>query len=318
METNTKNAKKGGKNKKNILYVILWVIVGAIILGGVVTAFILNYNTSAPTKITILDDGHDIYVHADMNDNYHTYRFKFVNGEDEIIIDSDSNTLFVGDLLSQGIVLGQTYQISVCYLSENEGNNSEYSQPTEWTVNTYLSAPLLVYDDEDLITWEEVANADYYMVYINELAPIRTEDCSIDLQSLSGGERSFVVKAYSDIDYYKDSPLSNELSVTVVHRLLPFESINFDEETKVLTLLGSEELAKIDVYLGEEVYECIEFSKSEVDGQYTYEIDLSLIYLGGMTVGACPSNEDEYNVYEGEVVYAEGFEPASEEGEEVG
>lgn len=318
METNTKNAKKGEKNKKNILYVILWVIVGAIILGGVVTAFILNYNTSAPTKIAILDDGHDIYVHADMNDNYHTYRFKFVNGEDEIIIDSDSNTLFVGDLLSQGIVLGQTYQISVCYLSENEGNNSEYSQPTEWTVNTYLSAPLLVYDDEDLITWEEVANADYYMVYINELAPIRTEDCSIDLQSLSGGERSFVVKAYSDIDYYKDSPLSNELSVTVVHRLLPFESVNFDEETKVLTLLGSEELAKIDVYLGEEVYECIEFSKSEVDGQYTYEIDLSLIYLGGMTVGACPSNEDEYNVYEGEVVYAEGFEPASEEGEEVG
>ena len=289
----------------------MWVIIGAIIVSGVVTAFILNYNTSAPKKIEILDDGENVFIKADMNDNYITYRFKFSqDGGEDLIIDIDSNTLTIEELLSKGIVLGETYQISVCYLSENKGNNSEYSEPTSWTTYTYLSAPTLNYDaDNDVVEWEEVDNADYYKVFVSGLDEFVTNETKIDMQSLTGGERTFYVRAYSNTSYYKESLPSNQLDVTIVHKFLPFESVDFNDESKTLTLVGSEELKTLNVYLNDTIYECVDFDISKSNGKFTYKVDLSLLYLGGMTVGATPTNEDLYNIYDGEITYAVGFEP---------
>lgn len=316
MAENVKNTKnKRVINKKRVLNVLIWVIIIAIILSGVVTAFILNYNTSAPAKIEVLDDGSNVYIKADMNDNYLTYRFKFVDDDEkEIIIDSEENTLTIADLLSEGIVLGQTYQISVQYLSENAGNNSEYSESITWTVYTYLSSPVLTYDSEyDIVTWEEIENADYYKVHISGLDAFETTVTEIDMQSLIGGERAFYVEAYSNTTYYKASMPSEQLNVKIVHKLLPFESVSFDEESKILTIQGKEQLDRINVYLNETVLQAVEFDTSEQDDLFTFTIDLSLYYLGGMTVGASPATKDEYNVYEGDVIYADGFTPITEE-----
>ena len=307
MVKDKKNATKGKvRDKKRVLYWVVWVIVAAIILGGIITTFILNYNTSAPKQIKIYDDGENIYITADMNDNYLQYRFKFVGeDEEEIIIDSDDNTLTVSELLLEGIVLGKSYDISVCYLSENVGNNSQYSKSITWTAYTYLSSPQISYDEEnDCINWQGIENADYYIVYISGLDYIKTNETNIELQLLAGGNRTFYVVAYSNIDYYKNSLPSNQLNIKVIHEFLPFENVLLDEEEKSLTLVGSELLTSINVYLNDAKYECVEFTTNFAQGKYTYTIDLSLYYVEGMTVGASPSTQDEYNIYNGEITYA--------------
>ncbi len=311
-----KSAEKNNKrNKKKLLYIVISVAIGLIILSGVVTAFILNYNTSSPETIEVLDDGVNVYIKADMNDNYLKYRFRFVDSDEQeiiIIIESDSNILSVDELLEEGIVPGQTYEISVCYLSENSGNNSEYSSSIEWTVYKNLAQPTLSIDEEnqDLLVWQEVENADYYTVYISGLDSIVTTDASLSKQELEGGERGVYVVACSNYDYYRDSIPSNQLQIEVIHEFSPFESVSFDNSSKLLTIIGDEQLSSIDLYLDGQEHRCIEFETIENQGSYTFLIDLSQFYRDGMTIGACPDDEDEYNIYNGEIVYAVGFEPA--------
>ena len=103
--------KVKNKEKSNrTLYIILATVVGLLILCGAIIAFVLNYNQSAPDKVSIVDDGKAVYVQAEMNDNYRLYSFKFVNSQDgEILIESENNTLTIEDLLENGIEIGKTY-----------------------------------------------------------------------------------------------------------------------------------------------------------------------------------------------------------------
>lgn len=308
--------KVKNKEKSNrTLYIILATVVGLLILCGAIIAFVLNYNQSAPDKVSIVDDGKAVYVQAEMNDNYRLYSFKFVNSQDgEILIESENNTLTIEDLLENGIEIGKTYEVSVCYLAQNEGNNSQYSQPITWTVYTFLDAPIISYDaEEEFLSWQAVENAQYYLVYYNGLTdPIQTENTYLDLQTIVGGEREFYVQAISgeevesDKKSYKDSPFSNKLNISVVHKFLDFTSVSFNEATKEITITGSEDLDSFYIYLNDTPYECIDFIKTESDGIYTYLVDISILssYNEGDTIGASPRTIDEYNIFEGQITYA--------------
>lgn len=314
MVENKQKVKNKEKSNKT-LYIILAVIVGLLALGGAIAAFVLNYNQSAPDKVSIIDDGKAVYVQAEMNDNYRLYSFKFVNSQDgEILIESENNTLTIEDLLENGIEIGKTYEVSVCYLAQNEGNNSQYSEPITWQVYTFLDAPIISYNaDEELLSWQAVENAQYYLVYYNGLTePIQTENTYLNLQTIVGGEREFYVQAISgeevesDKKSYKDSPFSNKLNISVVHKFLDFTSVSFDEETKEITITGSEDLDSFYIYLNDTPYECIDFEKTYSDGVYTYKVNINILssYNEGDTIGASPRTIDEYNIFDGQIVYA--------------
>lgn len=313
MVENKQKVKNKEKSNKT-LYIILAVIVGLLALGGAIAAFVLNYNQSAPDKVSIIDDGKAVYVQAQMNDNYRLYSFKFTNAQDgEIIIESENNTLTIDDLLENGIEIGKTYEVSVCYLAQNEGNNSQYSQPITWTVYTFLDAPIISYDaEEEFLSWQAVENAQYYLVYYNGLTdPIQTENTYFDLQTIVGGEREFYVQAISgeevesDKKSYKDSPFSNKLNISVVHKFLDFTSVSFNEATKEITITGSEDLDSFYIYLNDTPYECIDFEKTYSDGVYTYKVNINILssYNEGDTIGASPRTIDEYNIFEGQITY---------------
>ena len=121
------------QKRSKIFIIILSVILAIIAAGAIAISFMLNYNTFSPDKPVVLDDGQNIYISTTMNDNYKGYRFKFIDENDkEIIIDSKNNQISVNELLEKQIVLGKTYKVSICYLAENVGNNSEYSNAISW------------------------------------------------------------------------------------------------------------------------------------------------------------------------------------------
>ncbi len=298
------------KSKKNKIIVVLLSIFACIFaIGGVVTAFILNYNTYSPNPVEILDDGKNIYLYIEMNDNYSKYRLKFnSDGSEEIVIDSDNNIISLENLMQKGVKLGQAYTITSCYLSDNEGNNSQYSEPITWTFYQYLSSPEIIYIEEDnVIAWEEIENASYYRVFYSgdeELTSFKTEDNYYDLSLLSGKERLFYVVAYSDKDYYKQSSQSNCLEIQVVHHFIDFVSASLDSKTKILTIIGKEKLSKIFVYLENIQYDVVDFNVvyDEQENQYVYTIDLTVILNQNKEIYVSPASIDEYNIFTGGMI----------------
>lgn len=294
------------KNNKKVFFIIIGIVIAMIAIAGIVIAFMLNYNVYAPSNLRVIDDGKNVYVAVDMNDNYLKYKFSFTNGEDEIVIESDKNILTIEQLQEQGIEIGKNYTITVTYIGENEGNNSQTSQPISWTAYKYLVAPELSYiSEEDKLMWTIVDNADYYMVYINGLDSIKTTDNYINLQTIEGGERSIYVVAMSNNQNYKSSLASNEISVKVVHNILPITSVSFDSDKNTITATGYEKLEKLNVYLDDNVYECENFVTEYDNGIYTFIINVSLFYQNNQKIGVSPITVDEYNVYLGSITYAE-------------
>ena len=299
-------SKQNISKSKKVLYIILSVVVGLLILGGAITAFVLNYNQFSPAKVTVIEDGRAVYLQAEMNDNYLSYNFKFSAEGEDIIIESENNILTIADLLENGIQIGQEYDISVCYVSQNAGNNSQYSEPLTWTVSTFLDSPTITYSqEEDLISWQSVDNADYYLVFYSGMSePAEVTEPSINLQTIAGGEREFYVQARAYEEYYIPSPLSNALELSVVHNFLPFSEVSFDSESKTITIIGSEDLPKFYIYLNGQPIECITFDKSFDGENFVYLVDITLYYQDGMTIGASPMTIDSYNIYQGQITMA--------------
>lgn len=299
------------KNNK-ILIIVLSVVVGILALGGIVTAFILNYNVFSPEKVEILDDGHNIYISTTANDNYKAYRFKFVDSQNnEIIVDSENNIMSLSELIEEGVKIGETYMVSTCYLSDNDGNNSQYSKEISWDVYTYLDSPILNYDEEKgSLSWSQVDNADYYKVFYNnenDIISYQTTEFTLDLQTINGGQREFYVVAYSNNKSYKQSNKSNAQQIKVIHKLKEFSKITFDSQSKILSIYGEEELEKFYVYIDGSSYEIIDFDVEYVTqtNQYIFTVDISLIYNDSSNIGASPMSIDEYNIFDGNITYVD-------------
>lgn len=297
------------EKKKKLVIIILSVVIGVLALGGLVYAFILNYNISSPSQVTILDDGNNIYITTSMNDNYDEYRFILKSDDKEIVINSKSNTLTVDQLIENGAVLGQTYQIRCMYLSSsNQGGDSELSKPITWRVVKYLDKPSITVE-EGVVTWQKNSEADYYIIYLdgeqyNFSFNLDKEDTTFDFANLPGDNYKITLSAFSYNDYYIASPDAEPICYEYYREFQPFVEVRYDFASKKLICLGEDELELINVSVNGTVYKYKNFTISQEENFYVYEIDLKL-FIDILSVGASPITIDKYNLYNGEIVFAQ-------------
>lgn len=296
-----------GKSKK-VLIVLCSIVLAGLVGAGLALAFVLGYNPYQPNELKVIDDGKSVYVYADMNDNYDSYRFKFENAErGDLIVDSTKNLMTSFDMFRSGVEMGVEYKISVSYINKDNTKNSWYSDPITWKTYAYLESPVIVHDNyANVITWGEIENADYYEVHYNYQTSekvVTTEENSLNLQQIDGGQRDIYVVAKSNSDGYRPSIESNTLTIAVVHEIENFATVSFSETSKVLTLTSNEIIRKMRVIIGATSHE---YNTNPVyeNGKYNYTIDITEIYEADKQIGVSALTYDEYNVYtSGQVLY---------------
>lgn len=297
------------EKQKKILNIVLISALSLLAVVGLAIAFLLNYNPYVPDKVEVMQNDDQTIFYVKANTSYIGYRFTFEDEETKITINCDNNALSLEECIGNGVKLGETYKIKFCYLSKIEGNNSQYSDPIEWKAVSQLKAPSITYlQEENSLVWENVANADYYIVYYNDENGIvsnrveKGEENKFALENIPLGEREFYVVACSNKEYIISSKASNVYEKTFIREMAGFSEVNFDSESRVLTLKSTEDLSKINVYINEKCYEC-EFDKTKVGDVFVYTKDISIIYEEDALIGAKPENIDRYTIYNGEICY---------------
>ena len=301
------------KKKKNVKFIVFCALVGMVAIVGLLSAFLVNYNSYSPQAPVVLDDGKNIYISTSYNDNYVGYKFKFKDERGkEIFVESPDNVIDANEFISEGGKVGEDYKVSVCFLARNSGNNSQYSEIIEWTCETYLFATEIEHNSLDnTLQWGEVNGADFYRVYYNnenEEVYIETSETSLDLQRFEGGDKTMYVVAHSQNNHIRPSAKSNVLQMSLQHYFPEFNEISsFNSQTKILTAENNEKLEKIVIVLSGQSHECIKFDVEETennDGEtvYVYTIDITTIYNGERIIGIRPANIDAYNVFVGGTV----------------
>ncbi len=285
-------------SKQKLLIIISTIILITLAITALATAFLISYNGYSPAKPMILDDGKQIYITCQSNENYQSYRFKFSSEGKDILIDSKTNMISSSFAVEKGVKLGVDYEVSSCYVADREGNNSEYSKPIKWQCSQYLASPVIKFDlEQKLLIWDEIRNADFYKVFINGNDEfINVETSQLDLTTIEGGERVFSVVACSKKNYYKESAVSNEVNIKLVHTLVGFSSINFDLNSKIVVARCTEKYDNVDILLDSTHYIVKKFDIKEEAGFFEYRIDLKLIYSNQKIIGIMPVSKDEYNV----------------------
>ncbi len=287
-------------SKQKMLIIISTIILSVLAIIGLATAFLLSYNGYSPAQPVVFDDGKNIYISCQANENYNGYRFKFSSSDNEIIIDSKTNIISSSDAIKNNVKLGVTYDISACYLADKEGNNSEYSKEIKWQCCQYLASPKIEFKEEQkLLIWDAVENADFYKVFISGITePFTVTEQKFDLNSIEGGERTFSVIA--DVNenktYLKASVSSNEINIRLIQTLPSFSSSSFNINTKILTSRCSERYENVEIILNTTHYFIKNPKVSFSNGFYSYNIDLSLIYDNQTLIGILPMSKDEFNV----------------------
>ena len=302
------------KGRKIFISIVLTITLG-LVLGCFSIAFIVGYNPFIPKALLVVEEGQEVYLFAEVNDNYDIYRFRFSNSEHgDVVIDSTQNRLSSYEMTRMGVEVGVEYDITVTYLGVNGEAPSNPSKPMTWTPYVYLQKPQLQYDEQqNRITWQTVANADYYEVYYNYSMSgkvITTEDNFLDLQRIEGGERLiYVIAKSNNTNAYRPSVNSDTLDITVIHNLPSFQSIDFDEETNTLHLTSSEAITAINLYINDQPRAVQNLSPVLQEGVYHYDISLTGFYQSGDTIGVCPLGDGVYNVYTGDILY---FQPQAD------
>ncbi len=295
--------------KNKILKIIISCVLVIVAIGGLATAFLLNYNPYVPDVVEITENDDQVQILAKANSSYKGYRFVFSIEKEEKVVESENNIITLAQCLENGVELGQTYKVKFCYLAMAKGNNSQYSKEITWRAEIGLKAPVITLNENDnSLTWTAVDNADFYTICYNQgtLKSTDVTECKFSLSQIPVGERSFYVVAKSNKDYIRSSKASNVIEKTFVRQMQGFSSVNFNKESKILTLKTSEDLKEIVVFVNANGYTCYKFSKNVLaDDVKEYVIDISLIYEDDATVGAKPVSIDRYNVYEGGVAYAD-------------
>lgn len=292
------------KVDKKAKVLIIAIVLVIMMIVGLVPAFLTNYNTYMPNKPVVFDDGENTFISTTYNDNYVGYKFKLISADNnEIIIESDDNIINEEDIEISGGVLGQTYHISVCLMSQNVGNNSRFSESTEWIFQKYLTPTILSYEkNENRLTWNQVENADFYRVYFNDANDenyIDTVDLSLDLSTFDCGQKEMYVVACSNNKNFRPSNKSNTLEFDLKYYLSEFSNLSFDAKTKVLSAESNDILKEVKITLDGRVYLNNKFDVQRKGEKYIYSINLTAIYNGETIIGIRPVDIDEFNVFEG-------------------
>lgn len=295
------------KMKNKITKIIISCVLVLSAVGGLATAFLLNYNSYVPESVEVIENDEQTFLLAKANSNYKGYRFVFSQGGKEISLESENNVISLSDCLEKGVKLGERYKVKFCYVSKTKGNNSRYSKEILWSVQVGLKTPVISYDEaENELRWEAIDNADYYVVYYNleNLSSTQVTECKFSLSEIPVGERNFYIVAMSSKSYIRPSKSSNVVYQLVTRQMQGFYDMTFDESNKTLTMSSTESVNKIALFVGENEYECSKFTKIKTSNVYTYSIDISLVYKKNERIGAKPVSLDIYNVYTGEITYA--------------
>ena len=298
--------------KKPISKEKLWLIVGGSVIGGailigILLAFLLNYNSTAPDKVQITNQEIQ-YFSVNANDNYHGYRFVFQSENDKIEVESKTNVISINDV--KGLDEGTKYQISACYLGQTEGANSDYSQPVSWVCTFILVTPELEYNEETyILSWNKVGNADYYNVIVMQGSQTTTyeniTENSFDLNQVQGGKLKIYVCALSTNAYLNQSYFAEfELDF---HRVLkPFDSATVSKSNYELTIVGQQNVTEITINIGQYVYDyCV--TPTMTEGKYVYKISL-VSYASEIDTNAVITvkpSADDYNIFEGQPTRAQ-------------
>lgn len=160
-----------------------------------------------------------------------------------------------------------------------------------------------------MVTWQRNSEADYYIIYLdgeqyNFSFNLDKEDTTFDFANLPGDNYQITLSAFSYNDYYIASPDAEPICYEYYREFQPFEEVKYDTFSKKLICTGSEELSLLNVSVNGTVYEYKNFTMSQDEDKFIYEIDLRL-FVDILSVGASPISIDKYNMYDGEIIFAE-------------
>lgn len=269
------------KKSAKVVYITLAVLFALLLIGGLVLAFMLNYNLYCPEYVKIIDDGKNIYLTTSSNENYRLYRFIFTDESgNEIVIDSENNTLQSDKFFESGVERGKTYKIQSQYLSENAGNNSAKSESITWTAFSYLGQTQGIYDSErQILSWQDVENASGYNLVLQgtyNSYTIFVEENEFDFNGVLGDSYQAQIFPVSNSNAYQ-SPIEVDSFTFIYNKTLSdFTDLSFDRENKILKCQNVDLISSATVSVNGTSYSTSNFEVEEENGVYIYSISLSI------------------------------------------
>lgn len=269
------------KKSAKVVYITLAVLFALLLIGGLVLAFMLNYNLYCPEYVKIIDDGKNIYLTTSSNENYRLYRFIFTDESgNEIVIDSENNTLQSDKFFESGVELGKTYKIQSQYLSENAGNNSAKSESITWSAFSYLGQTQGIYDSErQILSWQDVENASGYNLVLQgtyNSYTIFVEENEFDFNGVLGDSYQAQIFPISNSNAYQ-SPIEVDSFTFIYNKTLSdFTDLSFDRENKILECQNVDLISSATVSVNGTSYSTSNFEVEEENGVYIYSISLSI------------------------------------------
>ena len=269
------------KKSAKVVYITLAVLFALLLIGGLVLAFMLNYNLYCPEYVKIIDDGKNIYLTTSSNENYRLYRFIFTDESgNEIVIDSENNTLQSDKFFESGVELGKTYKIQSQYLSENAGNNSAKSESITWPAFSYLGQTQGIYDSErQILSWQDVENASGYNLVLQgtyNSYTIFVEENEFDFNGVLGDSYQAQIFPVSNSNAYQ-SPIEVDSFTFIYNKTLSdFTDLSFDRENKILECQNVDLISNVSVSVNGTSYSTSNFEVEEENGVYIYSISLSI------------------------------------------
>ena len=269
------------KKSAKVVYITLAVLFALLLIGGLVLAFMLNYNLYCPEYVKIIDDGKNIYLTTSSNENYRLYRFIFTDESgNEIVIDSENNTLQSDKFFESGVELGKTYKIQSQYLSENAGNNSAKSESITWSAFSYLGQTQGIYDSErQILSWQDVENASGYNLVLQgtyNSYTIFVEENEFDFNGVLGDSYQAQIFPVSNSNAYQ-SPIEVDSFTFIYNKTLSdFTDLSFDRENKILECQNVDLISSATVSVNGTSYSTSNFEVEEENGVYIYSISLSI------------------------------------------
>lgn len=269
------------KKSAKVVYITLAVLFALLLIGGLVLAFLLNYNLYCPEYIKIIDDGKNIYLTTPSNENYRSYRFIFTDESGkEIVIDSENNTLQSDKFFESGVERGKTYKIQSQYISENTGNNSAKSESITWTAFSYLGQTQGIYDSENqILSWQDVENASGFNIVLQGIYnsyTIFVEENEFDFNGILGDSYQARIFPVSNSNAYQ-SPIEVDSFTFIYNKTLSdFTDLSFDRENKILECQNVDLISSATVSVNGTSYSTSNFEVKEENGVYIYSISLSI------------------------------------------
>ncbi|MCL1990364.1 MAG: S8 family serine peptidase [Defluviitaleaceae bacterium] len=117
--------------------------------------------------------------------------------------------------------IGRLFNFTGAVLSENVWTGSNMIEKTvtlvEQRVPVTLETPISLSITDDVLTWDSVANASAYRIYINGISETDVLEAYVDLTTLTipYGTHTVAVRAIGDGEYLLDSALSEAIEFTV-------------------------------------------------------------------------------------------------------